>query len=240
MKYNEIYPTSLSNGDGLFYKLSLLPNIPWNILPEDVKKSLDRAYAIRSGCKNVYSSFYNLDITIQVSSLAAVYVDKWTRFWNLYTLDYNPLDAYIVKEESRRNKDVDTSRITTYGKSEQTVVDDTGTITDSSEGTNNSNNFVFGFNSTSEVPTDKSDDSESNTNTETRDLTTTTNNSNSGSDSVTGTDVEVENYDVTKKGNIGYSTPQQLLSEEFELWSKIFFENVFRDIDKFIMIKIYT
>lgn len=44
---------------------------------------------------------------------------------------------------------------------------------------------------------------------------------------------------LTRKGNIGVTTSQQMLQSERELWQWNFFETVFADVDKIIALKIY-
>lgn len=240
MKYSEAFPQSVTIGKGLIFGLSLLENIPWYSLSNSDKQSLERAYYIRSGDKTVYSKFLEFTEVEQAQLISNVYNEKWTKYWNLFKLEYDPLSAYLVEETGNRNKNFDTSRTTTYGKIENVNSSDTGTVTDNGSNSNSSTDSVFGFNSIDSVPSDTSSGNEQNTNTETRNLTNTTNTSNSGSDDISGKDIEAEKYTVSKQGNIGYSTPQKLLSGEFELWKTPFFQMVFSDIDKFIMLKIYN
>lgn len=240
MTYNEAFPQSLSLGKGLIFGISLLNSIPWNGISLEDKNYLERAYWVRSGEKHIYSKFLELSDAEKMAAIVSMYSEKWTKYWNLFKLEYDPLSAYIVEETGNRNKNFDTSRTTTYGKIENVNSSDTGTVTDNGSNSNSSTDSVFGFNSVDSVPSDTSSGNEQNTNTETRNLTNTTNTSNSGTDDISGEDTEAEEYTVSKQGNIGYSTPQKLLSGEFELWKTPFFQMVFSDIDKFIMLKIYN
>lgn len=240
MTYNELYPNSLSNGSGLLFDLSINLNNPWHGLSDEDKKSIERAYSIRSGDKTVYSKFEEIESSERCQLIHSIYNEIWTKYWNLYLMQYDPLSAYIVDERGSRDKNVDTFRDTKYGKTESHNSSDTGTVTNVDSINSGSDSFVNGFNSIDKVPSDSSTSTETNNSTETRNLSDSTNISNSGNDTIEGTDVENEEYVVMKKGNIGYSTPQKLLSGEFELWRDSFFDKVFKDIDKLIMIKIYT
>lgn len=240
MMYSELYPVSMQDGHGLVYTLSLQETIPWKNLSITDKQSLERAYYVRSGEKRVYSKFIESTELYRVQMIAAMYSEKWTKYWNLFKLEYDPLAAYIVEENGNRDKTNDDTHTTDYGRIENQDSTDTGTVTDVLDGNINSTDSVFGFNSVTAVPSDTSTDKEDNTNTETRDLAGNRKTTYSGTDTLTKDDKEHEEYGVTKKGNIGYSTPQKLLSEDFVLWEHPFFDMVFSDIDRMIMLKIYT
>ena len=60
------------------------------------------------------------------------------------------------------------------------------------------------------------------------------------SNSTTGTDTETRNYELTRSGNIGITTSQQMISSERSLWVWNFFENVvFPDVNRVLTIPIY-
>lgn len=77
------------------------------------------------------------------------------------------------------------------------------------------NNNIFGFNTTSTtgVPSD---------------------NSHSESSGSSGSE-----RDLTRKGNIGVTTSQQMIESERELWNYFFYDRVFKDIDRFLTLSIY-
>lgn len=59
-------------------------------------------------------------------------------------------------------------------------------------------------------------------------------------DSAGGTDTKTHNYTLTRKGNIGVTTAQQMIESERALWVWNFFYNVvFPDIDKVLTLQIY-
>lgn len=59
-------------------------------------------------------------------------------------------------------------------------------------------------------------------------------------DAATGSDTETRNYQLTRQGNIGVTTSQQMLQSEIELWKWDFFDNVlFPDMDSVLTLKVY-
>lgn len=133
----------------------------------------------------------------------------------------------------------------------------TGTVDyDKSEtqtGTNSDN--VFGFNSSNAVPSESStastttinDDRDTYNETKTDNNTETLNNTdartiaNTETHNMTNTN-EGENETertLTRSGNIGVTTSQQMLQSERELWDWNFFNTVFEDIDKTLCLSVY-
>ena len=56
----------------------------------------------------------------------------------------------------------------------------------------------------------------------------------------TGTDTHTRNYELTRKGNIGVTTSQQMIESERNLWLwNFFYTVVFPDIDRVLTIQIY-
>lgn len=130
------------------------------------------------------------------------------------------------------------------------------------------NEFTFAFNSEEKVPTHNQIETGTEGHTGT-DTTTTTSHSLSDSDTNSKTDVTeningtsdstttnartdkstgqtLDNVDtkedaqLTRKGNIGVTSSQQLLKQEFELWKWNFFFQVFDDVDKFLTLSVYS
>ena len=234
-KYKELYPQTLSDGIGLISTLSSL-EVPWadmNI------PAIERMYGVRSGFKTIVDSFIEVPAELRASVLFAMFNEKWTKLWNIYKLEYNPLSAYKVVETGENSVEKQSSDVHEYGKTQNEVSDDTGTVTDASTSESSTNAGLYGFNSNTSVPSDTSAASSSENSTETRDLNITRTRTDGGSDPIDREDREVVEHNITKEGNIGYSTPQKLLREEFELWAVPFFQKVFEDIDSFITIMVY-
>lgn len=235
--YLETYPTSLTDGLGLVYYISSLENCPWyeKFDPEDI----ERLYSSRSGNKNLSSLVSQLDGRIEARLILAMFGEKWKKLLNTFELEYNPLDAYIVSESGEKNRTDARTSSTTYGKTRN---ESTTASTDSTEvTTENSDGFtgIYGFNSDNPVNSDTSEDnSESNFRNET-DSTGSRSVTDGGSDSKTGNGTEDETYSYKKTGNIGYSSPQELIQGEFDIWKIPYFTIVFQDIDSYIMVSVW-
>ena len=160
--------------------------------------------------------------------------------WKDFNIEYNPLDAYRITETHSREKDYESDNEINYGKIEDSNSTDTGTVTNVSSGTTTTNEGTYGYNSINSVPAATSSDNRNDDSTDTRDLSNTNKTQLSGSDNRTIIDHEEESYTTTKSGNIGYTTPQELLRQDMELWFMPFFETVFKDIDSVILIQVYS
>lgn len=104
---NDVFPDSLI-GDGVFSQLS---DMPWS---DDVASaSLDIAYDSRSNGKFVAPIVYRyLDEDGELTSagklaianaMKALYLQKWTHLYDLYTVTYNPLNSYNITESGTRS-----------------------------------------------------------------------------------------------------------------------------------------
>lgn len=140
----------------------------------------------------------------------SMFGDNWTRKWDALTEDYAPLDNYNMVE-----------------KEDYTLTDDSDTHVRGSASGNNSytsaSHNVYGYNSSAPVPA--SDDS-ANTSTNT-DMNTDYNND------------RVMDRTLTRRGNIGVTTSQQMLQSELDLRAYRFFEEVYKDVDHIVALPIY-
>ncbi|MDD7591533.1 MAG: hypothetical protein PUJ92_00820 [Bacilli bacterium] len=94
----------------------------------------------------------------------------------------------------------------------------------SDSGTANTTNDNYGFNSTTAQPVTKSTDTTSATST----------------NSVDGTKTTDSDKTLTRKGNIGVTTSQQMLESEVILRNKYLFQDIiFKDLDDILMLDIY-
>lgn len=237
--YRELYPNSLSAGDGLIYSLSNNEQIPWYSKSEDFKRSLEVGYSFMYGYANIIESFESIPVNWKVQSIVSFYLDKWEKLWRDYNLDYNPLDAYVVEEQGNNTINRTINGTDGFGRVVNEVGTNTGTIgleeTDTMSGADN----IYGFNSIDAVPSTTTSDNRTNNSTETRNLGDSRVITNSGQDTQNRTDNHTGNHTISKHGNIGYSTPQKLLREDLELWSSPFFKIVFRDIYLAISEQVY-
>ena len=202
--------------------------------------------------------------TLIANILWAMFGIQWTRLWaTMKPVDYNPLTNYQMQEtmegteNSTRTPDItkgDTGTVQTTGQDKRTpnlTRNGTGTVNDNGSATNTNQNGIWGFNSSTSVPSDMSDGTATNENTTTRDLTETetgtdtTDHTNTDtynrSYTETGTDTTAgtSSRKLTRTGNIGTNTFQNLLQQERNIWMYDFFEQVFKDVDSVLTIPIY-
>ena len=202
--------------------------------------------------------------TLIANILWAMFGIQWTRLWaTMKPVDYDPLTNYQMQEtmegteNSTRTPDLtkgDTGTVQTTGQDKRTpnlTRNGTGTVNDNGSATNTNQNGIWGFNSSTSVPSDMSDGTATNQNTTTRDLTETetgtdtTDHTNTDtynrSYTETGTDTTAgtSSRKLTRTGNIGTNTFQNLLQQERNIWMYDFFEQVFKDVDSVLTIPIY-
>ena len=202
--------------------------------------------------------------TLIANILWSMFGIQWTRLWaTMKPVDYDPLTNYQMQEtmegteNSTRTPDLtkgDTGTVQTTGQDKRTpnlTRNGTGTVNDNGSATNTNQNGIWGFNSSTSVPSDMSDGTATNQNTTTRDLTETetgtdtTDHTNTDtynrSYTETGTDTTAgtSSRKLTRTGNIGTNTFQNLLQQERNIWMYDFFEQVFKDVDSVLTIPIY-
>lgn len=194
----------------------------------------------------------------------AMFGIQWTRLWaTMKHAEYDPLTNYQMQEtmegteNSTRTPDLtkgDTGTVQTTGQDKRTpnlTKANTGTVKNEGSGTNTNQNGIWGFNSSTSVPSDMSDGTATNENTTTGNLsetetgTDTTDHTNTDtynrSYTETGTDTTAgtSSRKLTRTGNIGTNTFQNLLQQERNIWMYNFFEQVFKDVDSVLTIPIY-
>lgn len=225
---NEAYSDYETKG-GVF---SNIGNLPWSSImvgPQMDMLYFDTHSGDRFGSKIVTrrvgddGSLSSADRKTISTLIYATFRTQWGRLWATMNPNYEPLTNYQMTEnETENHTDTRTPDLTRKH-----------TGTDKNEGdthVNNQNN-LWGFNSDTSVPADMSDGDTTVNATNTRDLT----------DTETGTDTTAgENTrELTRTGNIGTNTFQNLLQQERNLWMYDFFEQVFKDVDSVLTIPIY-
>lgn len=159
-----------------------------------------------------------------VSNLVyAMFKTQWTKLWETMNQNYEPLTNYKMTEDETGNN--------TYTRTPNLTRKHTGTNNDEGSSTLNTQNNLWGFNSESSIPSDMQDGTNTANITSTRDLT----------DTETGTDTTAgdNTRKLTRTGNIGTNTFQNLLQQERNLWMYNFFDQIFKDVDSVLTIPIY-
>lgn len=230
--------------------------------------------------ENIVNNFDLSELTTEQRTAIAgmiynIFNRKWSKLWNVYQSTYDPQHNYVMEETETLDRDVirsstdggtvntsNTGTIADSGNEGGTITtvtdgETTNTGTQSNNGTSNTEDGIFGFNSSISVGSDTSDNQNSNvrtdnlastndeTVTETRNLTDgntrTLNTTDLETRNLTHSDSESEDStkEINREGSTGIYTPQQLLSAEIELWQWNFFKQVFEDIDSILCLDIY-
>lgn len=240
IKVNEIfnYELIIESGIGLFSnidsKLKTFLNSYIGLSEEDYNASslhnlfdsndleLDEDYFIENSSEKYLSRYSqslidgigldNLEYVIEKisSHLVTKFGFKWWKIAEAITTDYKPLENYDMEEIRTPNLREE------YTRKQNT---DTNVHSETESG-------IYGFNSTEPNPTATGNGDNHTTglkaNNETEDIK-----------SNTGTER------LTRHGNIGVTTSQQMLESEIKLRQFNFIEEVFKDIDSILCLKIY-
>lgn len=220
---------------------------PWG----DIDPSLlDMAYILQQSGDKIISPFVARllgdDAVLSSASLDKVcsmalslYGVNWGKLWHTMSLDYNPINNYDMTEtESVKDEhtDNDTSDVTSSMTANNS---NTRQSTMHSDNNDSGHNDIYGFNSADAVPSTKNSNSATSDDTEnmtesgenTQSTTTTTNTTTGGNRNQTRT--------LSRSGNIGVTTTQQMIESERNLWLWHYFDVVFTDLDKMLTLPIY-
>ena len=228
LKLNDVFTDWINSG--IFSFLNTL-DVPWK---NDISANeLDIIYhGSRSGNKFIGSLVENylVDDELSIASkttiataIFAIYSKNWDALYKTLSLEYNPIENYSMTE---------TENVT--DKHDNTLTRDGSDVTVNSENTvvnDTNNNQLWGFNSTDAVNSDKQIGDT------TQDV--------SGNVNITHKNTDTENKNITtdrtlkRAGNIGVTTSQQMIESERNLWLWNFFDSVFADIDKILVLRIY-
>ena len=200
--------------------MAALPGVtvPWSVS----NTLLDIDYVYRwSGNKSISPLLSHLqngtDVELDESGynnlagiIWAYYGNAWTRKWEVLTADYDPIENYnMVESETGRHTDDSTNHVT-------------GSAANNDSLTHNSHG-VYGYNSSNPAPADY-DETTTETNT---DISTDYDNTHN------------YNRTLTRHGNIGVTTSQQMAKSTLDLYAYRFFDEVYKDVDRITSLPIY-
>ena len=169
----------------------------------------------------IYISSDFTEVASIISNLAEIYNNEYTTKVGLLLTDYNPIENYNSSETESS-----TSENTTTSGNENTTTTTTNSTTENSGDTTNkvspydSENF-------------NNDNNTTTTNTTTDNATDTTTINDSGNISSNGTLTRT----LTRKGNIGVTTTQQMIESEYELRAKNLVFEFLEKVSKFILLE---
>lgn len=242
MRLNDVFPDWLT-GVGIFSTLQTLA-VPW--VDENISQYLDLEYHGNiSGDKIisplVYKSLTNGELSenkrlLIATTIVSLYLSNWNKQWATLELTYNPIHNYDMMELLTRVDETEFGKTRTH--TDNINHGKTGTETQTPNLTTESQDGIFGFNSDESVPANDTTATATGTNTITYNTTDTDTGTQTDVDG--GTDSITINHQISRSGNIGVTTTQQMIESERELWKWNFFRNVvFPDIDRVLTIQIY-
>ena len=157
---------------------------------------------------------------------------KWKKLYDALNTQYNPLENYDMTQE--RTPDIVHEDV--YDVTDERTADLTDTENGQISKNVDSENGVYGFNSTGANPSDNNSGNET-TNINNHTTATSGTDTNVKSGSITSSETGSEK--LTRHGNIGVTSSQQLLESEFEVRKKDFYKIIYNDIDSVLCLKCY-
>lgn len=228
MKLNEVFTDYVNNG--IFTFLNNL-DVPWKSL--NIFKQLNLIYhGNHSGKKEVSPMLDSLiteesltenDKTLIAMSIFSIFSVKWQKLYATLSLEYKPLENYDMQETEKTTGNIENTD--SFNGTINTSVNN------KQNSSSNKTSSLYGFNSVTDVNSDKdnvTDDSTITETGETKEVREKNNMNNS-----------TEDRTLTRHGNIGVTTSQQMLQSEIQLWQWTFFNDVFKDIDTILTIQMY-
>lgn len=209
------------------------------------------------------------NLNLIFNTIGSKYANKWNRLYQaLVVTEYEPDENYNMVEIMSSNGGFSTETATQilnqivknkFNQTETDHIDET--VTERKDETKNIDNSMFAFNSNTAVPTTSGTETTTSglpndpttgnkTTTATgssgnRHVLTTTGDGNTvetqtvGDGNVNTVTREQTPYKLTRSGNIGVTTNQQMITQEIELRENLFKEIVYRDVDSMLTSKIY-
>jgi len=172
------------------------------------------------------------EITMLAHNIAIYFNKKWTALYAVTQAQYDPIENYSLEETETPNLNY------THGtSSDYEVTDEIKSKSNFTVSTNNvGDQGVYGFNSGVATPA-----SESSAQSATTTQGDADDNVETRTHSQDGYTIETETGTKTlsRSGNIGVTTSQQMLESEIALWQWNFYKQVFEDVDKILTLRIY-
>lgn len=245
-KLNDVFDDWLT-GDGIFTDLNDF-SVPWKTGEEtdaDLIKNLNMAYhGSHSGDKNispiVHKFLTSEDAETRGKLAGIIYTmfgDKWSKLWDAFNTEYNPLNNYDMVETETP---AETTHTITPAETTETITPAETTM-ETKPAKVVTENEISAFNSSSYEDSAKTTATGDVNDKGTDVFTVDESGVNKIEVDAAGTDVfTVQNErTLTRSGNIGVTTSQQMLQSEIELRKWLYFNSVFNDIDTILTLSIY-
>lgn len=179
--------------------------------------------------------------------IETMFKDQWDRIYDALTTEYNPLENYNMIEEGQ---DIDKmeygEKTKEYNHGAKSSSDQYGAQSGSStKGAMESSeeDEISAFNSSSYQDSNRKSSNEgSRSDSFNRSSYTDGHSETAYKDSEVSSaedDTTTKDHQLTRSGNIGVTTSQQMLQSEFDVRAYRFFEQMFRDIDSLCALRVY-
>lgn len=202
-------------------------------------------------------------LTMLGNMILAIYRNKWVRLVEVAGLEYDPIHNYLDEWEDHnegtegKEESITNSRTDTFGKTigvTGTRTDnllETETINETEQGSDSQSDNVFGFNSSTAVPSDSSTGSNSKSTSGNNSVSNTGTQQNTQTTTEGGTETRATTQGLTSEGsdnrdrngkhsgNIGNITTQKMINEEIEVWKWSFINMVLEDVRDFCTLPTY-
>lgn len=166
---------------------------------------------------------------------------QWENIWNVLNLEYNPIENYNMTEESEDGEEYSNTRTDDLTDSHTgTDTHNYNNVKDTQTGNVVNENSVKGYNSSDYTPANKSTNTYNSLATE---KTGAENDTYSSNIAHTGTQDNEGSKTIThtmsRTGNIGITTSQQMQQSSLELWKYDFYKQVYEMVANLITIAYY-
>lgn len=262
LRLDDVFPDGIT-GSGIFTALQSL-DVPWQ--DENINTELDLMYHGNHGQRIISPLLRKMlnsdnELTTEntgklASAIFNIYNLKWTKLYNTLSLEYNPISNYDMEEHetpaeiTRTITPAETTETITPAETTETIkppetsvdIKPAKTITENQVSAFNSSDYVDDIKSiVAGDSTDKGSEKLTVDVSGTNELDVDTAGSNKLEVDTAGSEViTVQNErTLTRSGNIGVTTSQQMIQSERDLWQWNFFESVFNDLDDVLTLSIY-
>lgn len=256
---NHYFP-EWDSGGGIFSALQSLGGVPWE--GENISMELDTVFHGNYAGEKIASplvrniSGYEPLTSDQKQRIAKVVLSifgrNWQKEFDTLSYEYSPLNNYDMTETEQETRTTDFGRV--VSNDGETTNKKTGTDTRTPNLTEretpdletNINTGIYAFNSSAlsdtgeqtQVTTGESERVETGTEEMTYNTTETVNTGNTETNS--GSDTGTVDRSLTRSGNIGVTTSQQMLQSERDVWLWNFFNDVvFPNVSNILALKVY-
>ena len=223
----------LDSTQGIFTRIMTANDVPWAEDTTITGELLDFEYMLNQSGDKLISPAVSKSLEDGELPTAAfnklcdlafmMYGKRWARLWEILTAEFNPLNNYDMSE----TKYFDHGHVETNSGTDTTNRTGTDTITH----TGDTESEISAFNSATYQ--DSAKDTQNTTDLDTRNMSDALVHghilTNSGRDTET----------ITRSGNIGVTTSQQMAQSSLDLWKWNFFYDIFRDVDSVFTITTY-